>query len=111
MKAPDNGPWSAVPIGLAKVAEPRRLHLGQVARFRFRRRGACHRPLAARFDLPSVAAITASFLDDPERCESFVPVRWLQTVALEKAMQEIGLFGNQNTVCNGCMCVQSAGRG
>src|SRR5271157_8183 len=39
------------------------------------------------------------FLDDPERCEYFVPVRWLQTVPLEKAVQEIGLFGNQNTVC------------
>jgi hypothetical protein len=39
------------------------------------------------------------FLGDPERCEYFVPVRWLQTVPLEKAVQEIGLFGNQNTVC------------
>jgi hypothetical protein len=39
------------------------------------------------------------YLNDPERCEYFVPVRWLQTVPLEKAVQEIGLFGNQNTVC------------
>jgi hypothetical protein len=39
------------------------------------------------------------FLDDPERCKYFVPVQWLQTVPLEKAAQEIGLFGNQNTVC------------
>jgi hypothetical protein len=39
------------------------------------------------------------FVDDPVRCEYFVPVRWLQTVPLEKAVQEIGLFGNQNTVC------------
>lgn len=39
------------------------------------------------------------FVDDPERCEYFVPVHWLQTVPLEKAVQEIGLFGNQNTVC------------
>jgi hypothetical protein len=37
--------------------------------------------------------------DDPERCEYFVPVRWLQTVPLERAFQEIGMFGNQNTVC------------
>jgi hypothetical protein len=28
-----------------------------------------------------------------------VPVQWLQTVPLEEAVQEIGLFGNQNTVC------------
>jgi hypothetical protein len=39
------------------------------------------------------------FLNDPERCEYFVPVRWLQTVPVEKPVHEIGLFGNQNTVC------------
>ena len=39
------------------------------------------------------------FLNDPERCEYFVPVQWLQTVPLEKAVREIGFFGNQNTVC------------
>jgi hypothetical protein len=38
-------------------------------------------------------------ISDPERCEYFVPIRWLQTVPLESAVQEIGLFGNQNTVC------------
>jgi hypothetical protein len=39
------------------------------------------------------------FLNDSERCEYFVPVRWLQTVPLDKAVKEIGLFGNQNSVC------------
>lgn len=39
------------------------------------------------------------FMDDPEHREYFVPVRWLHTVALEEAVNEIGLFGNQNTVC------------
>ena len=38
-------------------------------------------------------------LNDPERCEYFVPVKWLQTVPVEKAVQEIGFFGNRNTVC------------
>jgi hypothetical protein len=37
--------------------------------------------------------------DDPEKCEYFVPVRWLQTVSLEKAIQEVGLFGSQHSVC------------
>ena len=37
--------------------------------------------------------------DDQERCEYFVPIRWLQAVPLEKGVNEIGLFGNQNTVC------------
>lgn len=36
---------------------------------------------------------------DPEGCEYFVPVRWLHTVPLAEAVQEVGMFGNQNTVC------------
>lgn len=39
------------------------------------------------------------FLDDEARREYFVPVRWIHTVALEAAANDIGLFGNQNTVC------------
>ena len=31
--------------------------------------------------------------------EYFVPVEWAQTVPLTEAINEIGLFGNQNTVC------------
>jgi hypothetical protein len=36
---------------------------------------------------------------DPEMIEAFVRVEWLDTVAENKAFNEIGLFGNQNTVC------------
>ncbi len=36
---------------------------------------------------------------DPDRAEYFVPVDWLDTVPLEAAVQEVGMFGNQNTVC------------
>ncbi len=39
------------------------------------------------------------YLSDPERCEYFVSIKWLQTVPVQMAVQEIGLFGNQNTVC------------
>lgn len=39
------------------------------------------------------------YLNDLERCEYFVPIEWLQTVPIEDAINEIGLFGNQNTVC------------
>lgn len=39
------------------------------------------------------------FLEDPDRCEYFVPVKWLETVPRERAEDEIGLFGNQHTVC------------
>jgi hypothetical protein len=45
------------------------------------------------------AHLHRKYVDDPERCEYFVPVDWLQTVPLEKAINEIGFFGNQNTVC------------
>jgi hypothetical protein len=39
------------------------------------------------------------FVDDPEKTEYFVPMRWLHTVPVSEAVNEIGLFGNQNTVC------------
>lgn len=38
-------------------------------------------------------------VDNPEKAEYFVPVKWLQTVPVEQAVQEVGFFGNQNTVC------------
>lgn len=38
--------------------------------------------------------------EDPERAEYFVPVKWLHTVhSPSEAFDEVGLFGNQNTVC------------
>ena len=45
------------------------------------------------------ASYHADLVEDLERSEYFVPVRWLQTVPLEAAVREIGFFGNQNTVC------------
>lgn len=45
------------------------------------------------------ATYLREFVDDPQRAEYFVPVRWIHTVPLDKAVNEIGLFGNQNTVC------------
>lgn len=37
--------------------------------------------------------------DDAEKSEYFVPVQWLQTVPIERGVQQAGMFGNQNTVC------------
>lgn len=37
--------------------------------------------------------------DDPDLSEYFVRVRWLGAVAESEAISEVGLFGNQNTVC------------
>lgn len=39
------------------------------------------------------------FADDPERCDYFVAVEWLESVPLSLAVQETGMFGNQNTIC------------
>lgn len=41
----------------------------------------------------------SEFINDPEQCEYFVPVHWLETIPINRAVQEIGLFGNQNTIC------------
>ncbi|MFP4146340.1 MAG: hypothetical protein ACLFSI_01325 [Halorhodospira sp.] len=38
-------------------------------------------------------------IDDPDKCEYFVAIEWAQTVPLEQAINEVGMFGNQNTVC------------
>lgn len=37
--------------------------------------------------------------DDQEKAEYFVRVQWLDSVPKAKAFKELGLFGNQNTVC------------
>ena len=39
------------------------------------------------------------FADEAERAEYFVPVKWIEAVPLDKAIDEVGMFGNQNTVC------------
>jgi hypothetical protein len=69
----------AQPAETFKVTAPE----GEVPVLEVAKRGSYHR----------------EFVNDPDRCEYFVPVNWLQTVPLERAVQEIGLFGNQNTVC------------
>ncbi|TAG07885.1 MAG: DUF91 domain-containing protein [Verrucomicrobia bacterium] len=37
--------------------------------------------------------------NDPEKAEYFVKVDWLDTLPIKEAINEVGLFGNQNTVC------------
>lgn len=54
-------------------------------------------------DQPALDVLRGSyhreFADDPEQSEYFVPVEWLHTVPESQAVQEVGMFGNQNTVC------------
>ena len=39
------------------------------------------------------------FIEDDEKCEYFVRVKWLEKRPIEDAVSEIGFFGNQNTAC------------
>ena len=41
----------------------------------------------------------AQYADDPDLAEYAVRVQWLDTVSESAAINEVGLFGNQNTVC------------
>lgn len=50
-------------------------------------------------DVLTEASYHRESADDPERSEYFVPVQWLHAVPLDQAVNGIGLFGNQNTVC------------
>ncbi len=50
-------------------------------------------------ELPHNGHYHQQFADDEEKSEYFVPVHWLQTIPASQAIQEIGMFGNQNTVC------------
>jgi hypothetical protein len=45
------------------------------------------------------ANIYQQHANEPEKAEYFVKVNWLETVPAKKAINEVGLFGNQNTVC------------
>lgn len=45
------------------------------------------------------ADIYRASADDPEMAEYFVRVRWLDSRPAKEAFKEVGLFGNQNTVC------------
>jgi hypothetical protein len=39
------------------------------------------------------------YVNDPEMAEYFVAVEWLDSVPEDQAFSEVGLFGNQNSVC------------
>jgi hypothetical protein len=50
-------------------------------------------------DVLSNGAALRAMASDPDRAERFVRVQWLDTVPIERACNEVGMFGNQNTVC------------
>tara|TARA_Y100000004_G_C8784254_1_gene356338 strand:+ start:98 stop:412 length:315 start_codon:yes stop_codon:yes gene_type:complete len=50
-------------------------------------------------DVLSVGTYHREWINDEEKCEYFVPVKWLSTIKTSEAVQEVGMFGNQNTIC------------
>lgn len=86
VKAPGHGF-----VGVGEVAGPREA----ITEFKIVLDGS-ERPAT---ELLNKASYHREFIDDPERMEYFVPVRWLHSVPIEEAVNDIGLFGNQNTVC------------
>lgn len=54
---------------------------------------------ALALDVLTHGAVYRGQADDEERAEQFVRVKWLSAVPASQAFNEVGLFGNQNTVC------------
>ena len=92
---PGDRVWVNVPgagyVGVARVTG----HATPAAEFRISHEGR-EVPL---LELATGANYHRDFIDDPERCEYFVPVEWLYSLPLNEAVKEVGLFGNQNTIC------------
>jgi len=93
--SPGNRVWVKIPgtgyVGVGRVTEPAK----SVQDFTITT-PAGEQPclnVLANADLLRARAI------DPEKAEHFVRVQWVETVPADKAFNEIGLFGNQNTVC------------
>jgi hypothetical protein len=51
------------------------------------------------FEVATRATYFVDVKDDDEKCEYFVPVKWLTMKETVDAVKEVGMFGNQNTVC------------
>jgi len=50
-------------------------------------------------EVPLKASYHKQFIDDEEKAEYFVRVKWDKVVPIKQAVSKIGFFGNQNSVC------------
>lgn len=87
--------WVKIPrsgfVGVGRVTQP----VTDLADFTLSADGA-DRPA---IEVLSNAEMLRRHADNPEKAERFVRVEWIQTVPESQAFDEVGLFGNQNTVC------------
>lgn len=93
--SPDDRIWVNVPgagyVGVARVTG----HATPAIEFRISYQGN----EVPALELLNGANYHRDLADDPERCEYFVSVEWLFSLPLNEAIKEVGLFGNQNTIC------------
>ena len=95
MLSPDDRVWVKIPqtgyVGVGRVVETAQF----ITEFKVQT------PAGERLaiDVLSTADKLRSKNNDPEKAEYFVRVEWLDTVSESNAFNEVGLFGNQNTVC------------
>ena len=94
--SPDDRVWVKIPktgyVGVGLVTEP----VQSVNEFVVKTPDGQQKPV---LEVLKHAERHKGRADDPERAEYFVRVQWLDTVPETKALNEVGLFGNQNTVC------------
>ena len=87
--------WVNVPhtgyVGVGKVTDTVR----QLSDFKVNVDGE----LLPFLDVENHSHYHSEFIDNENKTEYFVPVEWIKTVPINQAVSEIGLFGNQNTVC------------
>ncbi|MBL0040054.1 MAG: nuclease [Xanthomonadales bacterium] len=93
--SPGDRVWVKIPktgyVGVGRVTEP----VQSVNDFKVKTPEG-ERPC---LDVLQHADLYKKHAHDPETAEYFVRVEWLDTVPKKKAVNEVGLFGNQNSVC------------
>lgn len=51
------------------------------------------------YQLTDKANYQKEYIEDDDRAEYMVKIKWLKAVSKDRAVKEVGFFGNQNTVC------------
>jgi hypothetical protein len=96
MLSPGDRVWVNVPqtgyVAVGIVEEP----MVKISEFRVRAEDGREVPIK---DMPLEGPGILGEMNDEEKSEYIVRVRWLHARALDEAVKERGLFGNQNSVC------------
>jgi hypothetical protein len=88
--------WVNVPgrgyVGVGVVLDP----MVKVNLFTVKQKDGSEKPLTS---LDVLGKRIFTNIEDDDKAEYLVRVKWIKTVPLDKAIKEKGFFGNQNTVC------------